>query len=123
LFNNYQRQAQAMAVAMDDLLSERFIAQLLDNDLLLLESIKEAEKLQLDQVLAVCARSKGLIPEFSKVATVSSAEMDANLAFRLYVSDAQIKNDEAFAQSVQNETHVEHTTNHQYALKVAAAER
>jgi hypothetical protein len=114
LFNNYQRQAQAMAVAMDDLLSERFIAQLLDNDLLLLDSIKEAEKLQLDQCL---------IPEFSKVATVSSAEMDANLAFRLYVSDAQIKNDEAFAQSVQNETHVEHTTNHQYALKVAAAER
>lgn len=112
-----------MAVVGDDLLSERLISQLLENDLLLLESMKAAEKLQLDQVMAVSARAKGRIPKFSKVESTISPEMDGDLAVRLYISDARVNNDVAFAQSIQNETHVENTTNHQYALKVAAAER
>lgn len=112
-----------MAVVGDDLLSERLISQLLENDLLLLESMKEAEKLQLDQVMAVSARAQGRIPKFSKVVSPISSEMDGDLAVRLYISDAQANNDVAFAQSIQNETQVENTKNYQYALKVAAAER
>jgi len=114
-----------MATATDDLLNERYIAQVLENDLRLLESLKKAEELQLDHVVAVSAQSQGRIPKFSssQVLRSKSTESDVDLAFETYVLDARVNNDAAYAQSVQNEIQAMITRDWQYAQRVAAAER
>lgn len=110
-----------MAAVADDLLSEQCIAQVLENDLRLLESLKQAEKLQLDHVVAVSARG-GLIPKFSQP-LLPESESDVDLAFKFYVSDALANNDADYAQSIQNEIQATIIQDWQYAQKVAAAER
>ncbi|RDB30352.1 ATP-dependent RNA helicase DEAH12, chloroplastic [Hypsizygus marmoreus] len=113
-----------MTAVAQDLLSEQLIAQLLESDLLFLESAKQAEKFQLDQVLAVSARAQGRVPKYSKETLGSiTSDSDVDLAFELYVSDALASNDAAYAQAIQSETHAIDTVDRQYALKVAAAER
>jgi hypothetical protein len=110
-----------MAAVSNELLSEQCIAQILENDLRLLESVKQAEKLQLDHVVAVSARAQGgRIPKFSQA---PQPEMDVDLAFETYISDARTTNDAAYAQSIQNEIQATIIQDWQYAQRVAAAER
>ncbi|KAF7350397.1 RBR-type E3 ubiquitin transferase [Mycena venus] len=103
----------------DDILSGLLIAQLLEEDLRLLESTKEAERLQLDQVLAVSARAKGRIPKFSTSAPGISGKDDEDVALEILAEDARVSSDAAFAQRVQAST----IADMQYAQKVAAAEK
>ena len=110
-----------MADVTNELLSEQCIAQILENDLRLLESVKQAEKLQLDNVVAVSAQAQGgRIPEFSQA---PQPELDVNLAFETYLSDARTSNDGAYAQLIQNEIQAKITQDWQYAQRVSAAER
>jgi hypothetical protein len=103
----------------DEVLSEILIAQLLEEDLRLLGSAKEAERLQLDQVFAVSARATGRIPKFSAKAGVSTTQDDEDLALALLAEDARVSSDAAFAQRVQAST----IADVHYAQKVAAAEK
>ncbi|KAG5643076.1 hypothetical protein DXG03_001604 [Asterophora parasitica] len=64
--------------------------------------MKQAERLQLDQVLAVSARATGRIPKYPK--SDDKDEADADLAFQMYISDAHVMNDAAYAQAIQNAT-------------------
>ncbi|KAF8067842.1 hypothetical protein FPV67DRAFT_1626064 [Lyophyllum atratum] len=113
-----------MTAVAQDILSEQLIAQLLDNDLLLLDSFKQAEKLQLDQVVAASARTQGRIPKYSKLDSASMViDADVDLAFQLYLSDARVSNDASYAQAVQSQTYTVNTADHQYAQKLAANER
>ncbi|KAJ7432895.1 hypothetical protein B0H11DRAFT_2123541 [Mycena galericulata] len=84
-----------MTSCEDDVLSELLIAQLLEEDLRLLGSAKEAERLQLDQVLAV------------------------DIALEIYAEDARVSSDAAYAQRFQNSN----IADLQYAQKVAASEK
>jgi hypothetical protein len=112
-----------MAAVTGDLLSEQYIAQILENELRLLESFKQAEKLQLDHVVAVSARAQGgRITKFSQ-SLLPASESDVDLAFEAYVSDARANNDAVYAQSIQNEIQATIIQDWQYAQKVAAAER
>lgn len=103
----------------DDLLSELLIAQLLEEDLGLLGSAKEAERLQLDQVLAVSARAQGRIPKFSGALAAPVVKDDEDIALEIYIEDARVSSDAAYAQCIQNSTFADM----QYAQKVAAAEK
>ncbi|KAJ7857297.1 hypothetical protein B0H14DRAFT_2751532 [Mycena olivaceomarginata] len=103
----------------DEVLSEILIAQLLEEDLRLLGSAKEAERLQLDQVFAVSARATGRIPKFSAKTGVSTTQDDEDLALALLAEDARVSSDAAFAQRVQAST----IADVHYAQKVAAAEK
>jgi hypothetical protein len=112
-----------MASVVDDILSEQYIAQVLENDLRVLGSLQQAEELQLDHVLAVSARTQdGRIPQFSKT-PLPESEWDVDLAFKVYASDALVKNDANYAQAVQNEIQTTVIQDWQYAQKMAAAER
>ncbi|KAK7046632.1 RBR-type E3 ubiquitin transferase, partial [Favolaschia claudopus] len=108
----------------DEILSEILIAQLLEEDLRAVESAKEAERLQLDQVFAVSARASGRIPKFSASAK-SVIQNDADFVFfgvvalAFLAADARISSDAAFAQRVQAST----IADLQYAQQVAAAEK
>ncbi|KAG6916428.1 hypothetical protein DXG01_006832 [Tephrocybe rancida] len=107
-----------------DVLSEQLIAQLLQEDLNLLESFRQAEKLQLDQVMATSARAQGRIPTYSKQnAVVNDPDNDAVLAFEMYVADARVSSDAAYAQTVQNEAFTANTVDWQFAQRLAANER
>jgi hypothetical protein len=104
----------------DDVLSELLIAQLLEEDLRLLGSVQEAERLQFDQVIAVSARATGRIPKFSGAAGVhAAAKDDGDFALEIYTEDARISSDSAYAQRVQTSN----VADLQYAQKVAAAEK
>jgi len=115
----------AIAITGADLQSEQLIARLLENDLLLLQSFKQAETLQLEQVLATSAEADGHIIDDSIKTTpaMPPADADADLAFELYVEDARVTSDAAYAQAMQNEANARETMDHQYALQLAAAER
>ncbi|KAJ7151190.1 hypothetical protein C8R46DRAFT_1008020 [Mycena filopes] len=101
----------------DDVLSEILIAQLLEEDVRLLGATKEAERIQLDQVLAVSARAKGRVPKFSQPSAV--VKDDEDIALEIYAEDARLSSDAAYAQRVQNAG----LADMQYAQKVAAAEK
>ncbi|KAJ7695393.1 hypothetical protein B0H17DRAFT_1271880 [Mycena rosella] len=105
-----------MTSCEDDVLSELLIAQLLEEDLRLLGSVKEAERLQLDQVIAASVRSTGRIPKFSASVTVKE---DADVALEIYAEDARLNSDAAYARRVQHSS----IADRQYAQKVAAAEK
>ncbi|KAG6816774.1 hypothetical protein H0H87_003037 [Tephrocybe sp. NHM501043] len=113
-----------MAASVYDFASEQLIAQLLQEDLTLMDSYRQAEKLQLDQVIATSARAQGHIPKYSKDDTVSNnLDTDADIAFELYVSDARVSSDAAYAQTVQNEAFTANTVDMQMAQRMAANER
>ncbi|KAJ6571684.1 hypothetical protein B0H19DRAFT_936268 [Mycena capillaripes] len=103
----------------DDVLSEILIAQLLEEDLRLLGSAKEAERLQLDQVFAASARANGRIPKFSGSAGTLVVKDDEDVALEIIAEDARVSSDAALAQRVQAST----MADMQYAQKVAAAEK
>ncbi|KAJ7770461.1 hypothetical protein B0H16DRAFT_1515548 [Mycena metata] len=102
----------------DDVLSELLIAQLLEEDVRLLGATKEAERLQLDQVLAASARTKGRIPKFSQ-SLAPVVKDDEDIALEIYAEDARLSSDAAYAQRVQ----AAGLADMQYAQKVAAAEK
>jgi hypothetical protein len=108
-----------MTSCEDDVLSEILIAQLLEEDLRLLGSAKEAERLQLDQVLAISARAKGRIPKFSATTGASVIKGDEDVALEVLAEDARVSSDAAYAQRVQTST----IADMQYAQRVAAAEK
>ncbi|KAJ7487800.1 hypothetical protein FB451DRAFT_1528476 [Mycena latifolia] len=108
-----------MASCEEDVLSELLIAQLLEEDLCLLGSAKEAERLQLDQVIAISTRATGRIPKFSASTGVSEVKDDADIALEIYAEDARLSSDSAYAQRIQSSN----IADRQYAQKVAAAER
>ena len=110
----------AIAISSVDLLSEQLIARLLENDLLSLQSFKQAESLQLEQVLATSAETHGRIIGHSIKMT---SDADEDLAYELYVENARVSSDAAYAQAMQNEANARETRDHQYALQLAAAER
>ncbi|KAJ7755328.1 hypothetical protein DFH07DRAFT_743267 [Mycena maculata] len=108
-----------MAFCEDDMLSELLIAQLLEEDLRLLGSAKEAERLQFDQVIAASALAKGRIPKFSGSVGVPVAKDDEDIALEIYAQDARLSSDSAYAQRIQSSG----LADMQYAQKVAAAEK
>ena len=110
----------AVVITGADLQSEQLIARLLENDLLSFQSFKQAENLQLEQVLATSAEAQGRIVDPS---TKITSDADADLAFELYVEDARVSSDAAYAQAMQYEANARETSDHQYALRLAAAER
>ena len=110
----------AIVITGADLQSEQLITRLLEKDLLSLQSFKQAESLQLEQVLATSAEEHGKISDDSIKIT---SDADADLAFELYVKDARVSSDAAYAQAIQNEANARETMDRQYALQVAAAER
>ncbi|KAG6861297.1 hypothetical protein C0995_001851 [Termitomyces sp. Mi166 len=113
-----------MTFASHDVLSERLISQILQDDLAMLESYRQAEKLQLDQVFATSARAHGRIPKYSKQDAIKDhLDIDADYAFELYVSDALSSSDASYAQTVQNEVFTTNTVDWQLAQKLAANER
>ncbi|KAJ7637178.1 hypothetical protein FB45DRAFT_789450 [Roridomyces roridus] len=100
----------------DDVLTELLIAQLLESDVRLLASAKEAERLQLDDALATSARATGRIPKFSGIGVIKE---DGDLALEVYANDARVSADTAYAQRIQ----ASNVADLQYAQKVAAAEK
>lgn len=89
----------------------------------MLGSLRQAEESQLDHVLAVSARIQGgQIPKISRT-LLPESEWDVDLAFKIYTSDALVKNDANYAQAVQNEIQATVIQDWQYAQKIAAAER
>ena len=115
-----------MSAVGEDLLSEQLIAQILQNDQLLLESFKQAERLQLDYVVAASdgAQDDDDAPmNISETPRFTSPESDGDLASEFYLADALVSTDAAYAQSVQNAAQVAITADWQYAQKIAAAER
>ena len=107
----------------DDALSERLIAQLLQEDLLLAESTKQAERLQLDQVLAASSRSKGRIPKYSSAVVTDSPKYDSEIALEILAADAMVSCDATYATSLQHAQRSALVADEQYAQRVAAAER
>ncbi|KAG6836717.1 putative NRPS-like protein biosynthetic cluster [Arthromyces matolae] len=104
--------------------SEQLISQLLQDDLALLESYRQAEKLQLDQVIATSARASGRIPKYSKQNIANDhMDVDGDLAFEVFVADALSNSDAAYAQTIQNETFTTNTVDLQFAQRLAANER
>ncbi|KAG5654567.1 hypothetical protein H0H81_000092 [Sphagnurus paluster] len=112
-----------MTAVADDLLSEQLIAQLLQNDLADLESSMQAEKLQLDQVIAVSGGARGRKSPKDSSDALAAPDTDAELALRMYISDAQLINDGEYAQAIQSQTSAADTVDWQYAQRLAANER
>lgn len=104
-----------------DLLSEQFIANLLEADLLMLKTAKQAERLQLDQIIATSAHAQGRIPKYAKETMEDTP--DSDLAFEMYVSEAKVNGDAAYARAVQSQRQIAETMDRQYAQKLAASER
>ncbi|KAJ7096690.1 hypothetical protein B0H15DRAFT_826053 [Mycena belliarum] len=108
-----------MTSCEDDVLNDLLIAQLLEEDLRLLGSAKEAERLQLDQVIAVSARATGRIPKFSASTGAYITKDDADIALEIYAKDSRLSSDAAYARRIQTSA----IADMQYAQKVAAAEK
>ncbi|KAF7323970.1 RBR-type E3 ubiquitin transferase [Mycena kentingensis (nom. inval.)] len=103
-----------MSTTEADTLSELLIAQLLQEDLFLANATSEAERIQLNQVLAVSAHASGKIPKFAKPDVD-----DATVALEVCAQDAQLSSDALYAQRIQNAS----VADMQYAQKLAAAEK
>ena len=108
-----------MTAMATDALSELLIAQLLEEDMRVLESQQEAEELQLTQALADSAKGQGRIPKRA----AREPTPDFSHAIRLMAEEARFSGDAAFAQSLQHSGDAEATANRQYAMKLAAAEK
>ncbi|TCD68696.1 hypothetical protein EIP91_009980 [Steccherinum ochraceum] len=102
-----------------DVLSELLIAQLLEEDMRMLNSQQEAESLQVTQALADSARGKGRIPKRAQ----KEATPDGDLAMRLMAEEARLSSDAALAQSLQHTDDAHATANRQFALRLAASEK
>ncbi|KAG6812203.1 hypothetical protein H0H92_003939 [Tricholoma furcatifolium] len=111
-----------MAV-VHDALSEQLISQLLQEDVQLLDAYRQAEKLQLDHVIALSSQTQGRIPKYSKNDAQENPDNDADLAFKLYVSEAGISRDASYAQEMQNDIFAANTADVQLAQSLAANER
>ncbi|KAF5383165.1 hypothetical protein D9615_004990 [Tricholomella constricta] len=110
------------AAVAHDLLSEQLIAELLENDLRSLESMKPAEKLQADK-LVTATSAQGRIKRSNPDSAATTPDSDADLAFQMYLFDSRVANDAAYAQSIQNETSTMDTVDRQYAQRLATNER
>ncbi|KAJ7048506.1 hypothetical protein C8F01DRAFT_1190188 [Mycena amicta] len=102
----------------DDTLSELLIAQLIEEDLRLLGATKEAERIQLDQILATSAQASGQFSKPSDVKDDSDSD-DQLVALEILAGDARVSSDALYAQRVQSAN----LADMQYAQKVAAAEK
>lgn len=102
-----------------DVLSELLVAQLLEEDLRDLEYIKQAERLQLDQLIADSSKGGRRIPKFSKAPSSDNED----IAVRLMVEDARLSSDALYAQALQHSTDVNNVASLQLAQSLAAAEK
>ncbi|KAJ7598759.1 hypothetical protein C8J56DRAFT_814955 [Mycena floridula] len=99
--------------AVTESLSEQLIAQLLQEDLAMLEQVREVERQQLDHILALSAKPSGRIPKLSS-SVAHPTDADEELALR----QALCNNDAALALSL----HATLVADQQYAQRLAAAE-
>ncbi|KDQ60169.1 hypothetical protein JAAARDRAFT_597882 [Jaapia argillacea MUCL 33604] len=107
----------------DDALTELLIAQLLQEDLRDAAATKEAEKIQLDLVLADSAMRKGHIPKRSYNTRSNTPPADGDVALELLAADARLTGDAVYAQSLQLSDEASVVANMQFAMRVAAAEK
>lgn len=107
-------------MASADALSELLIAQLLEEDMRMLTDAREAERIQLTQVIADSSRASGRIP---KKANLQSVQSDEDVALQLFVEEARLNRDAALAQALQQSADSSAIAGQQLAQKLAAAER
>lgn len=107
-------------MASADALSELLIAQLLEEDMRMLTDAREAERIQLTQVIADSSRASGRIP---KKANLQSVQSDEDVALQLFVEEARLNRDAALAQALQQSADSSAIAGQQLAQKLAAAEK
>ena len=86
----------------------------------MLADAREAERLQLTQVIADTSKANGRIPK--KVA-FKHVRSDEDIAMELFVEEARINGDAALAQALQQSTDSSAIAGQQLAQKLAATEK
>lgn len=109
-----------LALSQNDFLSEQLVAQLLEEDLQELEFSKQAEKLQLNQILTDSCKGTKRIPRHPKA---SVDDVDSEMATKLMAQEVRLASDANFAQALQHSTDVNHVASEQMAQRLAATER
>ena len=99
-----------------DISTELLIAKLLEEDLANIEHGKVAEQLQLNLIL--CDTPDTIPPHSQEVDDVP--ETDEEVAMRMFVENARVTGDAAYAQSLHNSLDI---ASYQLAQKLAAAEK
>lgn len=107
-----------LAPPHSDVLSELLVAQLLEEDLRDFEFSQQAERLQLDQLIADSSKGNRRIPKYARMSVD-----DEEIAVRLMVQGARLTSDASLAQTLQHSTDVNHIASQQLAQKLAATER
>jgi len=102
-----------------DILSQLLATQLLEEDL---QSIRKIEQLQLDDVLK---HSSASVPNTAKslLLVESSSLSDVDFAYEIFVADARVTSDRAYAEYVSVSEEASLVANRQHAQQVAATEK
>ncbi|CAL1708948.1 unnamed protein product [Somion occarium] len=103
-----------------DVLSELLVAQLLEEDMRTFADAREAERLQMTQVLADSSRASGRIP---KKFNIKDTMSDGDVALQLMAEEARLSGDAALAQALQHSVDSSVTAGQQEAQRLAAAEK
>ena len=107
---------EALPPSSFDISTELLIAQLLEEDLANIEHGKAAEQLQLNLILYDDPEPPQ--PHFQPI--VEESETDEDIAMRMFVENARVTGDAAYAQSLYDPFDV---ASYQLAQKLAAAEK
>ena len=115
--------------ANGDVLSELLIARLLEEDLRMLAQAKEAERIQLDQILS---ESKFLSSEFAGgsggresspfLTTTDPTQRDSEIALEMMIAETRLEGDAAFVRELLRFQNAGIIADQQAAQKWAAAE-
>ena len=103
-----------------DQASELFIAQLLEEDLRLVEEARQLEQAQLAQSLKDSALLSGKIPKKTLPATEPD---DMAIALTMLAADVRVGGDAVYAQALQHSDDVASIASQQYAQRLLAAEK
>ena len=109
-----------MDIDTTDQASELLIAQLLEEDLRLVEEARQLEQAQLAQSLKDSALLSGKIPKKTLPATETD---DMAIALTMLAADVRVGSDAAYAQTLQHSDDVASIASQQYAQRLLAAEK
>jgi len=104
--------------------TELAIFQFLEDDLRALSLAEEAEKIQLNEILAATAATRSSVTQSDPIATSVQLEQpsDGDIALNIFGAETQLARDQAYATLLQSQD-ASLAVSRQYAQKLAAAEQ
>jgi len=111
------------SIMRSDVVDGLLVAEILQRDLDDIFNANEAEKMQIEEVLAASARTARVIPNLTSVREYNETTLDHDIALQLVAADARRVSDSAYAESLQLDQDAAFVANQQEAQRVVASDK